>query len=464
MPTQNETGTVKDARGVVVGVAAVVAVILAVFLANPGGQQSPTPVTGVSSVAATGETKTVEVGVDGMAFTPSTIDVQAGDHLQIVFTNTGDQSHDLVLETGPSTGTVAPGASATLDAGVISGDVEGWCSLPGHRQMGMVLHIRAAGGQDGAQSTSSMNMEHDHAATPLMTELQDRAKAEKPADAALPALKDSREHRIEIRVTESTQQVTDTLTRQVWMYNGTAPGPVLHGRVGDTFHVHLVNDGTMGHSIDFHAGEVAPDEPMRTIAPGESLDYTFTAARSGIWMYHCSTMPMSSHIANGMHGAVVIDPDGLERADREYVLIQAEQYLGADGAAADADKIAAGTPDIVAFNGRAFQYDAHPLQAKVGERVRIWVLDAGPDAALAFHVVGTQFDTVWSEGRYTVKDGKSMDGGATQGVTGAQVLPLLAAQGGFVEFTPKEAGSYAMVNHQMSLAEKGAHGILKVTD
>jgi nitrite reductase (NO-forming) len=238
---------------------------------------------------------------------------------------------------------------------------------------------------------------------------------------------------------------------------------VLHGRVGDTFHITLVNDGTMGHSIDFHAGQVAPDMPMRTIEPGESLEYTFTASRSGMWMYHCSTMPMSNHIANGMFGAVVIEPDGLQAVDRSYVLVASEAYLGGDGEPADAAKVAALVPDVVAFNGRAFQYDAHPLEARVGERVRMWVLDAGPNLSSAFHVVGAQFDTVWSEGAYTVLHGDSVDG-STRGRTGAQVLSLLPAQGGFVEFVPLEAGHYPFVNHQMSLAEKGAHGVLAVVD
>jgi len=264
-------------------------------------------------------------------------------------------------------------------------------------------------------------------------------------------------------VNEQTENVAEGITREVWTYNGTSPGPVLHGRVGDTFHITLVNAGTMGHSIDFHAGELAPDEPMRTIEPGESLEYTFTADRSGVWMYHCSTMPMSNHIANGMFGAVVIEPDGLDAVDRSYVLIQSEMYLGNEGEAASATKIATGIPDIVAFNGCAFQYDAHPLAAKVGERVRIWVLDAGPNSSWSFHVVGTQFDTVWSEGAYSVYHGTSADG-ITEGTTGAQVLSLQAAEGGFVEFVPVEAGHYAIVNHQMSLAEKGAHGVLEVTE
>src|SRR5665647_2676506 len=185
--------------------------------------------------------------------------------------------------------------------------------------------------------------------------------------AELPPLDHTTEHHYTFTVTEQIQDIAAGLTRAVWTYNGTSPGPILHGRVGDTFHVALVNHGSMGHSIDFHAGELAPDGPMRTIEPGQQLEYTFTATRAGIWMYHCSTMPMSQHIANGMFGAVVIEPDDLPPVERQYVLIQSEEYLGADGGPANPAKVATGIPDLVAFNGRAFQYDAHPLTAHVDD-------------------------------------------------------------------------------------------------
>ncbi|MDN6429102.1 MAG: multicopper oxidase domain-containing protein, partial [Propionibacterium sp.] len=471
----------------VIGVLVVVATTLAVWLADPIGSATGTGTTGspgtaqsgaqTSSVSATGETTEVTVGVQGMAFTPSSIEVPAGNRLVITFENTGDQYHDLVLATGAETGSVAPGASATLDAGVITGDVSGWCSLPGHRQMGMTLQVTAVGGSGSPSSASqgdaaggaesgNHDMSHMQGATPAgvpsAAELATQAEQSDPHPAELPALEDSTDHHYTFRVTEQQDPVARGLTREVWTYNGTSPGPTLRGRVGDTFHITLVNDGSMGHSIDFHAGDVAPNEPMRTIEPGQTLQYTFTARRSGIWMYHCSTMPMSMHIANGMYGAVVIDPDGLEHADREYVLVGGELYLGSNGDVADAAKIAGLVPDIQTFNGRAFQYDAHPLPARVGEKVRVWVLDAGPNQSLAFHVVGAQFDTVWSEGHAFVVAGTSTDG-ATRGATGAQVLPLLPAQGGYVEFTPREPGRYAFVNHAMSLAEKGAHGFFEVT-
>src|SRR5690606_31750590 len=138
---------------------------------------------------------------------------------------------------------------------------------------------------------------------------------------------------------EIVEEGAPGIRQERWTFGGTAPGPVLRGKVGDTFEITLVNDGTIGHSIDFHAGALAPDEPMRTIQPGESLTYSFTATRSGIWMYHCATMPMSLHVANGMFGAVVIDPPGLPEVDREFLLVQSEFYLGAQGAEADPLKL-----------------------------------------------------------------------------------------------------------------------------
>ena len=479
LPGQEGTALSRSAARVV-GVVIVVVISVAALLVRPSlvdastGVEEASEGAASSSVMETGHTTDVTVKVDGMAFVPSSIEVPAGDRLQITFVNTGDQRHDLVFANGAESGAVAPGARAVVDAGVVSADLEGWCSLPGHRQMGMVLDVVAVGGEsdsaagsdsDADSGTGSMNHSGSpaDASAPTMADLTEAAKNAEPYPAELSDLDDSTEHSYTFTVTEGTEEVAAGVTRTVWTYNGTSPGPILHGRVGDTFHITLVNEGTMGHSIDFHAGELAPDEPMRTIEPGQSLEYTFTAGRSGVWMYHCSTMPMSSHIANGMFGAVVIEPDGLEEVDRSYVLIQSEMYLGADGEAADATKVAAGIPDVVAFNGRAFQYDAHPLTAKVGERVRMWVLDAGPNSPWSFHVVGTQFDTVWSEGAYSVYHGTSADG-VTRGTTGAQVLSLQAAEGGFVEFVPSEAGHYAIVNHQMSLAEKGAHGVLEVSE
>ncbi|WP_448631680.1 multicopper oxidase domain-containing protein [Cellulomonas soli] len=173
-------------------------------------------------------------------------------------------------------------------------------------------------------------------------------------------------HHVTLTVQEVEREVAPGITQRLWTFGGQAPGPVLHGAVGDTFVITLVNDGSIGHSVDFHAGALAPDDVMRTIAPGERLTYTFTATRSGIWMYHCSTMPMSAHIANGMAGAVVIDPPGLPAVDREYLLVQSEYYLGPQGGEVDLTRLATQVPDLVTFNGYAWQYRHEPLVARTG--------------------------------------------------------------------------------------------------
>ncbi len=402
-----------------------------------------------------------------MTFTPNHIEVPAGDRLIIDFTNSGDQRHDLVFETGVSSGSLATGETKELDLGIISGDVEGWCSLPGHREMGMTLHVQATGASSSSSGASASGSHgshagHDHGQEAAVgpaspTALTDYAATITPRDPVLPPATSETERSYTFTVTEQTTNVTDTLTRQTWTFNGDAPGPILRGHIGDTFHITLVNNGTMSHSLDFHAGLVAPDNVMHSIEPGQTLEYTFVAKNAGIWLYHCSTAPMSMHIANGMFGAVVIDPTDLDTVDREYVMIASELYLGADGQSADASLLSALQPNAMAFNGVPFQYKAHPIQIRTNERVRVWVMDAGPNLATTFHVVGTQFDTVWREGAYVIRGGGSGGGWG-------QVLSLGAAEGGFVEFTPLEAGHYSFVNHALSLAEKGQTGVFEVSD
>ena len=341
--------------------------------------------------------------------------------------------------------------------------------------MGMELKIKARGGivaGQGQSSAGKVALSH----VPSAAKLKSQAEKSDPAKAALPPLDNQGKagtRRYTLEVKERKEQVATGLERTVWSFDdasdprdkGSRPlaqGPVLRGRVGDTFEVTIRNKGSMSHSIDFHAGPAVPQTMMRNIEPGKELLYTFTADRAGIWMYHCSSEPMSNHIANGMYGAVVVDDGTLPPVNAEYVLVQSEIYLGSNGGAADAEKVAAMNPDIMTFNGRAFQYDAHPLKLEKGQRVRIWVLDAGPNQPLSFHIVGTQFDTVWTEGRYLIGGGSGVDPGAPSSA-GAQVLPLLPAQGGFVELKVDQPGDYSIVNHIMSLAEKGAHGILRVS-
>lgn len=455
-------------------VGAVAAAFTVLALCVAGGVAADPAAVGISTAAggavvASGETTEVTVEVEGMRFTPAEIEVPYGDALVVTFHNTGTDVHDLTFANGVRTARLAPGASETVEVGVVGADLAGWCSIAGHRQMGMELAVVVTGAPaPGASVTDAAGSAHGHdhmggmdagegssaadAARDIDLEAEPGAGFTPWPAALAPASADT-VHRLTLEVTEEEVEVAPGVTQTRWMFGGSAPGPVIRGRIGDRFEITLVNEGSIGHSIDFHAGALAPDEPMRTIQPGETLTYTFTATQAGIWMYHCSTMPMSMHIASGMYGAVIIDPPDLAPADREYVLVQGEMYLGAQGGTADADKIAAQTPDLVAFNGYANQYAYEPLPATVGERVRVWVLDAGPNTASSFHIVGGQFDTVFAEGAYTLRPD---DPG------GSQALALQPAQGGFVELSFPEAGNYPFVTHIMSDAEKGAKGVFHV--
>ncbi|TFC31324.1 copper oxidase [Cryobacterium sp. TMT1-3] len=414
----------------------------------------------VGALAITGQTTTVAVDMVGTRFVPDRIEVPVGDELVITLTNGDDMVHNLVLESGLVSGSLDPGAAETVHVGVIGASVAGWCSIAGHRLLGMEISIVAVGA-DSAGADSAAHSGHGSATTGASAADDLDALAEPDAafrarDATLEPAPLATTHRRTLVVRNVETEVAPGVTQMLWTFNGTAPGPTLRGTVGDVFEITLVNEGTLGHSIDFHAGDIAPDSVMRTIAPGESLVYTFTATRSGIWLYHCSTMPMSVHIANGMFGSVIIDPPGLAAVDREYLLVQSELYLGAQGGEVDAAKVATQFPDVVVFNGYANQYAARPLKAKAGETVRVWVLAAGPNVGSAFHVVGGQFSTVYKEGDYLLKDG-----GRT-GTGGSQVLDLAVAQGGFVELSFTQPGHYPFVSHVMSDAEKGARGIFEV--
>jgi nitrite reductase (NO-forming) len=192
---------------------------------------------------------------------------------------------------------------------------------------------------------------------------------------------------------------------------------------------------------------------MRTIEPGESLVYQFVAKHAGAFMYHCGTAPALHHIGNGMHGAIIIDPPDLAPVNREYVLVQSELYLGDDGKPGDLAKMQREAHDAVVFNGYVNQYLHRPIRIEPNERIRVWVVDAGPSENSSFHIVGTIFDTVFKEGTYLLRpDGRT---------GGAQALDLQPSQGGFVEFTMDEAGLYPIVTHKFANVGKGALGLFQ---
>lgn len=481
-PEAENPAPARHGRGAALGAAAVAIALVLGVLANPtilrGGAEN------AAGVTPTGETTTLQVEATAdMRFTPNTVDVPVGNRLVVEVTNIDEGNmHDLLFENGASTGRIDPGATKTVDVGIIGESMEGWCSIVGHRAMGMTFTVNTVGGS--AESTTGEHTGHTMpggASSESLLTTADIDLATAPEnftarDAVLAPVEDGEiengvtVHRRTIEVQELNQEIAPGLEMHAWTFGGQIMGEPLRGRVGDVFEITLVNNGTMGHSIDFHAGMVSPNEPTRTIAPGESLVYRFEARGAGVWLYHCSTAPMSTHIAAGMYGAVIIEPENLDPVDREYVLVQDETYLTDTGetaknghkiAAVLPEAVPAGVPSLTVFNGYANQYVYDPLEAKVCERVRIWVLAAGPSKGMSFHVVGSQFDTVYKEGGYLIKQGQDAFGSAD---VHSQAIDVAAAQGGFVEMEFLEAGNYTFVNHSFADMERGAKGVIEVTE
>lgn len=442
-------------RPAVVGTAAgVILTVLSVLVANSGGDTEGPAVASAAGGAAT-STRTVDITLADMRVRPARIEVAAGTVLRLRITNDDAQRHDLKVENGPATPMLAKGDTSVLDVGTVTGNREAWCTLPGHKAAGMTMDIvvedsdtpRDGGTHEGHASAA------DNDGPDLSADFSTGWQAR---DADLAPAAGGTVHKVELRAAHTTVEVAPGVRQQMWTFGGTAPGPTLRGKVGDVFEITLVNDDSgMGHGIDFHAGALAPDKPMRTLDPGERLVYRFRAERAGAWLYHCSTTPMLQHIGNGMYGAVVIDPPGLPKVDHEYLLVSSALYLGTPGSTAQVTKMRRNTPDAWAFNGVANQYAQQPLKVKAGERARFWVVTAGPSDGVAFHIVGTVFDTVYKEGAHLLKPGQP---------GGAQVLDLAPAQGGFVETTFPGAGHYAFVDHDMRRAEAGAHGMVEVSE
>ncbi|MFE2276468.1 multicopper oxidase domain-containing protein [Streptomyces sp. NPDC059454] len=446
-------------RPALLGTAAgAVLTVLAVLLANSGGDPGG-PAVAAGAGSGTAVTRTVEVTLSGMRVRPARIDVTAGTALRLEVTNTDDRRHDLKVENGPATPLLGRGRSRTLDLGPVTEDREAWCTLPGHRAAGMTLDIVVRETAGGATEEAAADGHGGHSSGTSDGTGPDLgagfSRGWQPRTAELAPAPGARIHRLELRAAHTEVEVAPGVKQRMWTFGGTAPGPALRGTVGDVFEITLVNDDHgMGHGIDFHAGSLAPDRPMRTLEPGERLVHRFRAEKAGAWLYHCSTAPMLQHIGNGMYGAVVIDPPGLKEVDHEYLLVSSELYLGTPGSTAQVTKMREGTPDAWVFNGVAAQYAKRPLTVKAGERARFWVVDAGPSDPVAFHIVGTVFDTVYKEGAHLLTPDRP---------GGAQVLDLAPAQGGFVETTFPGAGHYSFVDHDMRHAEAGAHGTVEVS-
>jgi nitrite reductase (NO-forming) len=316
--------------------------------------------------------------------------------------------------------------------------------------------------------------------------------ATEPAfDATLPPVSDADIKEFRIPITDERIEIADNVSYDGWTFGRTVPGPVIRARVGDKVRVNVVNESPMPHSIDFHAAQLPANVAYRTIMPNDSLSFEFTPRVAGAFMVHCGTPPVTMHLMQGMYFAMIVDPvDGWgSDADKEFVLVQSEFYSrasvskageqseadrgtvqhggpSADGEhdAADARQSAAAIADYAAamkkdasyvvFNGRAFQYKANPLQVDEGDRVRFFVVNAGPSFTSDFHIVGAIFDRVYP------------DGDPAHVLEGVQTYGIPAGGGAVFEAVfDKDAsgtGLYPFVTHAFADAEKGAIGMIRV--
>ena len=404
-----------------------------------------------TTVVPNGEVKTFSIELGDLFVRPSSISVPYGTRVVLQVANDGAMSHDLQLEGGAlGTGMLSPGQRKTVGYGVFGHTEQAWCTVPGHMAAGMILTIKVTG---AAGSRALAGMPAGTSAGDATINFGATPKAGwRPFDAALAPALGGAVHRITMVAQDKLMQVAPGVTQDMWTFNGQVPGPTLRGHVGDLFIVTLVNHSNMGHSLDFHAAS-QPMEAMRTIGPGQSMTERFRVRYAGIFLYHCGTAPTLEHLANGMFGAVIIDPPHLAPVSHEFLIEQSELYLGPQRRPGDYTKMLRGQPDAAVFNEYANQYLFSPLRARAGQRVRIWVLDAGPSDDSAFHVVGAQFDTVFNNGAYLLQPGNPADGAA-------QTLNLMPGEGGFVEFTVPAAGRYEIVDHHFDHAATGAAGYL----
>ena len=455
------------AVGALIGVVVLVA---SIAFANSGSSATPKSTGDIAGISADGSTTGVAISLVGMRIEPSTVTVKPGTHLMLRVTNDGTMRHDLRLSNGAHTPLLKPGQAAVLDAGVITKALDGWCTVPGHRAAGMTMRIALGDEQSAVASVppatgagmadmpgmgSSTASASPDPASPNLT--GEPPEGWRPIDAALPPVGAGGVHNVTWHIKDVRLPAAPGVTQTMWTFDGTVPGPVLHGHVGDTFNVTVFNDTQMTHNIDFHAEQGPPAAVMTPIAPGASHTYHFVAKYAGAWLYHCATEPMLMHMGNGMYGALIIDPTDIAPVAAQYVLVGSELFFGPQGGAGDYAKMLADKPDAVVFNGFPFAYQHVPLQARVGDRVRVWVVDAGPTRDLAFHVVGAPFETTYLDGAYTLRAADSANGGA-------QTLPVDPGDGGFVEFTFTQPGSYPFLTHAMADAVIGAAGSFDVSN
>ena len=266
--------------------------------------------------------------------------------------------------------------------------------------------------------------------------------------------------KVNLETVEVTGQLADGSTYHYWTFNRKVPGPFVRVRVGDTVDVTMKNahDSSVPHNVDFHAVTGPGGGAVATVAaPGESKGFSFKALNPGLYVYHCATPMVAQHIANGMYGLILIEPEGgLSKVDREYYVMQGEIYTeqahGSEGLLTESiDKLLAETPEYYVFNGAADALAKSPLKAKTGETVRIFFGVGGPNKTSSFHVIGEIFDKAYPLASLT-----------SPPMTDIQTMTVPPGGAAMAEFKVDVPGRYVLVDHALSRMERGLKGLLVV--
>lgn len=397
------------------------------------------------------EGRMVFIGVGGRieGIINPTLSAKEGDIVQVTLINGEGAQHDVVFtEPNVRSETVtAKGASTTIAfrAGKV-GEFAYFCSLPGHREAGMegVLSVVAPADVPPAPVAEGPDISLDPASLPPPITRKEPQRVQ-----------------VTLETVELDGRLAEGTTYKYWTFNGTVPGPFIRVRVGDTVDVTLKNniDSAMIHSVDFHAATGPGGGAVHTQAdPGTEKRVEFKALLPGLYVYHCATPMVAHHITNGMYGLILVEPEnGLPPVDREFYVMQGEIYtegtVGTLGSQEfSVEKLLNERPEYFVFNGNVGALTtSHPLRAKVGQTVRLFVGVGGPNFTSSFHVIGEIFDRVYEWGDVISPPG--------QGIQTVSVPP-----GGAVitEFKVDYPGRYLLVDHALSRLERGLVGYLVV--
>jgi nitrite reductase (NO-forming) len=401
-----------------------------------------------------------------------TLKANSGDTLEIKLIDGDRIEHNIVF---PDFKAESSHVSSKVNSTTVrfkvnkAGTFSYFCNLPGHRQAGMegnlVVASQASSTEPLAPSGQAVMGATD---MPGMAEAPDTGDAvgadivRDPTDLPGPIANRAAEHvRIDLEAVEVAGQLAKGTTFTYWTFNGKVPGPFFRVRVNDTVEVHLKNNASssMAHSVDFHAvtgpggGAV-----MTTTAPGGETMFTFKALVPGLYVYHCATPMVAEHIANGMYGMILVEPEGgLPKVDREFYVMQGEIYTqakyGVQGQQLpDMNKLLNEQPEYFVFNGAIGGLTTQkPLKANVGEEARIFFGVGGPNFISSFHVIGEIMDRVYNLG--------SVD---TPPMTGVQTTLVPPGGAAIVEIQAQVPGKYILVDHALARMERGLSGWLIV--